>query len=105
MLSLEAAATMAREMGWLVERSAKGVDSKVHPKGRYERRRTRARERERKGGRTSERGSERKGGRKEGRERESAGEFTSPGEFLQDLISRARARAFIYIRTYARVRA
>lgn len=28
-----------------------------------------------------------------GREKDNTGEFTSPGEFLQDLISRARARA------------
>lgn len=62
MLSLEAAATMAREMGWLVERPAKGVDSKVHPKGRYERRRMRERgrkEREREKGRELARKGER----------------------------------------------
>lgn len=73
----------------------KGVDSKVHPKGSYERRRVRD-ERERQG---RKKGQERERRRK----RENTGEFTSPGEFLQDLISRVHVRA--RVREYARARA
>lgn len=97
MLSLEAAATMAREMGRLVERSAirgwtlkstrrvamsvGGCATESARDGREE-----SRERERK--------------TKRERERENTGEFTSPGEFLQDLISRVHVRA--HMREYAR---
>lgn len=70
----------------------KGVDSKVHPKGSYERRRV-CDERERQG---RKKGQERERKRK----RENTGEFTFPGEFLQDLISRVHVRA--HVREYAR---
>jgi hypothetical protein len=56
-----------------------GVGSKVHPKGSYERRRVY--------------GRERVAGRRVECERARRREFTSLGEFLQDLISRARASA------------
>jgi len=78
----------------------KGVDSKVHPKGGYDQR---ERERERK---TEKRKKDREQERWKGREKGNTGEFTSPGEFLQDLISRARARARrAHVRRYALTRA
>lgn len=88
MLSLEAAATMAREMGRLVERLAiRGWTLKSTRRVATS---------------VGECATEKDGeGGKEGRERvrkrkrENTGEFTSPGEFLQDLISRVHVHAHV----------
>lgn len=101
MLSLEAAATMAREMGRLDERPAKGVDSKVHPKGRYERRRVRASEKGREGGE-----GERVTGRRV-EERESTRENLRPpvNSYRTSYHARALARTRVSVRVHRHTRA
>jgi len=71
---------MAREMGWPAIRGAKGRGWALKSTRRVA---------------TNDEGCtsrERVAGRRVGCERARRREFTSPGEFLQDLISRARAR-------------